>query len=213
MKDILKGLLMRCIRKYYSTRNPLNHVQEKFKILLDFIYSEKYCKLFNCKDVEFRRPLNLIKGAKYFSIGGKTKFGKHSILTAWDSYENDTFSPEVKIGENCSFGDHLHLTCIKRIIIGNGVLTGRWVTISDNNHGKTDYDTLRILPSKRRLTSKGAVEIENNVWIGDKATILSGVKIGEGTVVAANSVVTKDIPSYSIVAGNPAKIIKQNIKL
>ncbi len=50
--------------------------------------------------------------------------------------------------------------------------------------------------------------IGDNVWIGDKATILAGVKIGECAVIAANAVVTKDIPPYSVAAGNPAKIIK-----
>ena len=64
-------------------------------------------------------------------------------------------------------------------------------------------------PQKRPLYSKGAVFIGDNVWIGDKATILPGVKIGEGAVVAANAVVTKDVPAYSMVAGNPAKVIKQ----
>ena len=56
--------------------------------------------------------------------------------------------------------------------------------------------------------SKGDVIIGKNVWIGDKVTILPNVKIGDGVVIGANSVVTKDIPPCSVVAGNPAKIIK-----
>lgn len=59
------------------------------------------------------------------------------------------------------------------------------------------------------VTSKGPVIIGSNVWFGDKATILPNVTIGDGAVIAANSVVTKDVPAYSVVAGNPAKIIKQ----
>ncbi len=129
-------------------------------------------------------------------------------MTAWDKYENQCFTPDVKIGKNCNFGDYLHLTCINKINIGDDLLTGRWVTISDNGHGNSNYQTLQISPVKRNLVSKGPVEIGNNVWIGDKATILSGVKIGECSIIAANAVVTKDVPSYSVVAGNPAKIIK-----
>ena len=93
--------------------------------------------------------------------------------------------------------------------MGNGVLTGRWVTITDNSHGETDYETLKMQPILRKLYSKGAVKIGDNVWIGDKVTILPNVTIGNGAIIAANAVVTRDIPPYSIVAGNPARIIKQ----
>ena len=90
------------------------------------------------------------------------------------------------------------------------MLTGKWVTITDNSHGETDKDTLGMRPQKRTITSKGPVVIGNNVWIGDKATILPGVTIGDGAVIAANAVVTKDVPPYSVVGGNPAKVIKRN---
>jgi len=56
--------------------------------------------------------------------------------------------------------------------------------------------------------SKGNIEIGNDVWIGESACIMSGIKIGNGVVIASNSVVTKDIPAYCVVAGNPAKVIK-----
>lgn len=65
-------------------------------------------------------------------------------------------------------------------------------------------------PTQRPIYSKGPVVIGDNVWIGDKATILPNVSIGKGAIIAANSVVTKDVPEYSVFAGNPAKIIKQN---
>ena len=85
---------------------------------------------------------------------------------------------------------------------------GRRVTITDNSHGKnTSYVEFQLSPCKRNIYSKGPVIIEDNVWIGDKATILAGVKIGFGSIVGANSVVTKDVPPYSIVGGVPAKIL------
>lgn len=65
-----------------------------------------------------------------------------------------------------------------------------------------------VPPLERRMVSKGSVVIGNNVWIGDKVTILAGVRIGDGVIVAANSVVTKDIPDYCVVGGNPARILK-----
>lgn len=173
-----------------------------YKIWIRFVYG--------FKDIHFSRPINRILNTKYFNIDKYTYFGKMVVLTTWDKYQEQTFYPQVVIGKKCSFGDYLHLTCINKIIIGNNVLTGRWVTITDNSHGDTNYESLLLPPSKRNLVSKGSVIIGDNVWIGDKATILADVTIGEGAVIAANSVVTKDVPAFSVVGGNPAIIIKSH---
>lgn len=164
-------------------------------------------ELKEAKNTYFHSPFKLL-GGNYISVGRKTSFGKYCVLTAWDKYEGELFMPKISIGKECSFGEYNHITSINKISIGNNVLTGRWVTITDNSHGKTDLISLKKPPIKRRLFSKGEVVIGDNVWIGDKVTILPGVHIGEGSIVAANAVVTKNIPAFSLVAGNPAKIIK-----
>ncbi len=210
MRSFLKGLL-NAIVSFCFWVMPESIKEGNISIftsLRNAIYNRWISHKFNRKELGFRYPINYIRGTQYFNIGECTCFGKFAVITAWDSYENDKFSPQVKIGANCSFGDYLHLTCINKITIGSGVLTGRWVTITDNGHGKTDLTLLKELPIHRKLYSKGPVTIGDKVWIGDKATILPGVTIGQGSVIAANSVVTKDIPPYSIAAGNPAKIIK-----
>ena len=148
-------------------------------------------------------------GGDCITIGSNCRFQKELFLTAWKNFAGGAFKPEIIIGDNVSLGAYNHITASNKIIIGNGVLTGKWVTITDNSHGDTEYDTLKTLPKKRPLVSKGPVVIGDNVWIGDKATILPGVTVGEGAVIAANSVVTKDVPAYSVAAGCPAKIIKQ----
>lgn len=145
-------------------------------------------------------------GLKYTGIGAKTKFGDGIYLTAWKKLIAD---PELQIGEGCEFGAYNHITCVNKIIIGDNCLTGKWVTITDNSHGSSDFKDLKLSPMDRPVISKGPVIIGNNVWIGDKATILPNVKIGDGVIIGANSVVTKDIPSYCIVGGNPAIILKQ----
>ena len=66
-----------------------------------------------------------------------------------------------------------------------------------------------VSPRERNIYSKGPVIIGNNVWIGDKVTICPNVTIGDGAIIGANSVVTKDVPAFSIVAGSPVRIIKQ----
>ena len=78
--------------------------------------------------------------------------------------------------------------------------------ITDHSHGYEDI-TKPIMPQE--LISKGPVVIEDDCWLGFGCEILSGVHIGRHSVVAARAVVTKDVPAYSIVAGNPARIVKQ----
>lgn len=160
--------------------------------------------------ISFQFPLRLL-GGEYITIDEKTSFGRYCVLNAWEKYEGVSYTPQIIIGKKCCFGEYNHITSINSIIIGNNVLTGRWVTITDNSHGISDIESIKIPPINRKLFSKGAVVIEDDVWIGDKVTILPGVTIGKGVIVAANAVVTKDIPAYSVVAGNPARIIKSII--
>lgn len=143
-------------------------------------------------------------------IGNRTRIDNGSVITAWKrTPDGTTHNPIISIGKECSIGEYNHITSTNKIIIGDHLLTGRWVTITDNSHGDTDYASLLTNPIMRIVKSKGPVIIGNNVWIGDKATILPGVTIGDGAVIAANAVVTKDVPAYSVVGGNPARIIKQ----
>ena len=151
-----------------------------------------------------------LKGGGNIHIGNNNSFGHGLFLTTWHSSLCE--NPMIKIGDNCAIGAYNHITCINKIVIGDGFLSGKWVTITDNSHGDTDFSSLKIGPTKRPLVSKGPVIIENNVWIGDKATILPGVTIGEGSVVAANAVVTKDVPPFSVVAGVPARIVNNHSK-
>ena len=187
-------------------------IKEFFEIFRTKLYT-KYISLgFNYFGKKsFIRPFaDLIVGYKYISIGERTTIGKHIQLTAWECHNGKLYSPSISIGSNCQIGAYNHITAINKIVIGDGVLTGKFVTITDNSHGKPgDLCDINISPIKRVVYSKGTVEIGDNVWIGDKATILSNVKIGEGCTIGANAVVTKDIPPYCIVGGNPAKIIRK----
>jgi acetyltransferase-like isoleucine patch superfamily enzyme len=129
----------------------------------------------------FFSTVGLIKNPECISIGNHCAFGKDIFLTAWNRshyvvpgndktvYE-EILHPCVVIGDNCNFGAFNHITAINKVVIGNGCLTGKWVTITDNSHGTTDMLTLRLQPSLRKLYSKGPVIIGDNVWIGDKAT-------------------------------------------
>lgn len=148
-------------------------------------------------------------GQKSISIGNNTTIQGNCILGCWVKYYNQSFTPSIIIGDDCNIGEHTHISAINRVSIGNGLLTGRYVFIGDNSHGRLSLEEANIPPIKRPLQSKGEVVIGNNVWIGDKATVLGGVHIGDNVIVAANAVVLSDVPSNSIVAGVPAKVVKQ----
>jgi acetyltransferase-like isoleucine patch superfamily enzyme len=158
------------------------------------------------------RPHTIYIGEKYISIGANSHIGDYGRLTAYPYYPHtkQTFSPEIIIGDNCSIGAQSHITAINKIVIGNNVLTGPRVLITDNAHGNSvdENEKLDIPPYKRELISNGSVIIEDNVWIGEGSMIMPNVYIGKGSIIAANSVVTKDIPPYSIAAGVPAKVIR-----
>ena len=146
----------------------------------------------------------------YITIGENFIGGNNLTLECWDSYQDSgkIYNPELIIGNNVTFTSDTQISCSHKVVIGDNCLLGRYVYISDNTHGKSDYSDLNIPPRKRKLSSKGPVIIGKNVWIGRCSTILSGVTIGDNAIIGANSVVNKDVPANSIVAGVPMKIIK-----
>lgn len=163
------------------------------------------------KNTIFCRPLLLQGGgAQRIKIGSNTSIGHHTVLGCWECYgEEELFEPEIIIGDDCKIGEYCHFSAIKKINIGSGLLTGRYVYIGDNAHGELSLEDFDVPPAQRKLTSKGEISIGRNVWIGDKVSILSGVSIGDNVIIGAGSIVTHNIPSNSLVAGAPAKVIKQ----
>ena len=146
-----------------------------------------------------------LRGLQYVTVGNNCSFFSGFRLSA---LRCDT-TPEIIIGNGCEFGNDNHITCINSIQIGNHLLTGSNVIITDNAHGRTDKTEMQKPPKERDLYSKGKVKIGNNVWIANNVCILPGVTIGDGVIIAANSVVTKSIPDYCVAAGTPAKIVRQ----
>lgn len=112
----------------------------------------------------------------------------------------------LEIGHKSYINHDSEIRCRERITIGNNVSIAYNVLIQDSDYHTTYDDNGNPKPQTLPIV------IEDNVWIGANVIILKGVTIGEGSIVAAGSVVTKSIPSYSLAGGNPARIIKQNIK-
>ena len=114
------------------------------------------------------------------------------------------------IGRDVNFSDYVHVGCAHEVVIGDGVLVGSKVLITDHSHGKTGDGLIQELganPRMREISSRGGVYIGRRVWIGDGACILSGVTIGDGAIIGANAIVTGRIPPGTIWAGIPARQI------
>lgn len=151
----------------------------------------------------------LLIGERYIRIGAGTQIGRNASLFAWDSYAGNSYSPSITIGENCLLRDGLQVSAIGSVQIGQGVLTGINVLIADNSHGRFCSEHLLMNPKDRPVESKGGVRIGDRVWLGNNVCVLPGVTIGEGSIIGANSVVTHDIPPYSLAVGSPAKVVRQ----
>jgi acetyltransferase-like isoleucine patch superfamily enzyme len=110
---------------------------------------------------------------------------------------------DVLIGDRTRIG--ISNVLIGPVTIGNDVMFAQNLVLSGLNHG---YQDITIPPHNQPVT-KNKITIEDEVWIGANSVVVAGVTIGKHSVIAAGSVVTKDIPSYSVAVGNPAIVIKQ----
>jgi acetyltransferase-like isoleucine patch superfamily enzyme len=115
---------------------------------------------------------------------------------------------KINIGNNVYIGEYSVLTSNKEIEIGDNVFISPHSDIVDFNHIYQD----RSIPVNRQGVTTKKITIQEDVWIGSGCKILMGVTVGKGAVVGAGSIVTKDVPSYHVVAGNPAKTIKERGK-
>jgi len=134
------------------------------------------------------------------------------LLNLKDTEEN--YIQKIFVGNNSYGGIEVYMWGHEneRIIIGNFVSIGSAKLICGGNHPYKGFSTFPFkvffFDEKNEAETKGPIVIEDDVWIGLDVTILSGVTIGQGSVIASNSVVSKNVEPYSIVAGNPAKIVK-----
>lgn len=154
-----------------------------------------------------RFPID-IRGKSFIQVGKNFTTGIGCRLEAYPENEEKT----LFIGDEFQMNDYVHITAMKRVTIGNNVLIASKVYISDCTHGSYAGDIYDSHPDekpKERKLYADPIVIEDNVWLGEFVSVLSGVTIGKGSIVGANSVVTKSLPPYVIAVGVPAKPIKQ----
>jgi acetyltransferase-like isoleucine patch superfamily enzyme len=122
-----------------------------------------------------------------------------------DSGLINNIGEKLQIGDRVGISQKCFLQVSGQLKIGNDVIIGPGSSIFTENHRFTDASK----PIREQGVSRHATEIEDGVWVGANSTILPGVKIGKNAIIAANSVVTKNVPSFTVVAGVPAKAINQ----
>lgn len=140
----------------------------------------------------------------------RPRFAAHGKNFIFDPMGQYTFS-SISVGDDVYLGDRPCLMASRsRIVIGSHVIFGPEVTIRGGNHRIDMVGRLMksIRDEEKRPEDDRGVVIEDDVWVGTRAVILSGVRIGRGAVVGAGAVVTKSVPAYGIVVGNPARLLR-----
>lgn len=194
-----KNIFGRFLKKFY-----------KHQILYQDVFAKKEFVNSISKasaDCQIKYPFYLL-GGKHVSVGSNFIAGPGLRIEAWDKYQNQNFEPQILIGDNVVLNFNVHIGAIDLIQIGNYVLIGSNVLITDHSHGSPTAEELSTPPLLRPLSSKGPTIIEDNVWICEGACILSGVKVGKGAIIGANSVVARDVAAGDVVGGVPARVLK-----
>ncbi len=132
---------------------------------------------------------------------GRAKLGRHVTILEGAHIIN---LAGLQIGDRSGIGYECFIEATGPVKIGCWVRMGPRVSMFTTNHNFNKKDTL----VKQQGYSVGAIEIGDDVWLGANATIVSNVRVGQGAVIGAGSMVVKDVPDYAIVAGNPAKVIR-----
>jgi len=184
--------------------DKVNLLRDKMYLLKGVFYYRHVFGHFGSGSTLFR-PVMLCN-PRHMHIGENVTIRQGARLEAVIGKGNRT--PYLHIGDNVNIEQNVHLVCHSRIIIGNDVsITGN-CAIVDVTHPYSDVNDPQTI-GKRILDVDSFVEIGDGCFLGFAAVVLPGVRIGKYCVIGAHSVVTRDVPDYSVVAGNPARLLKE----
>lgn len=192
------------VRKFLRAKEKRSIVRNYWNIILTQI---KFRGRFRSlgKKTMLIKPIRII-GPERISLGNGVQILNGARFEAISSYGDQTFSPSIEIGDDCLIGQNFHITACGALEIGKDTTISGNVLICDNSH---DYQTIGKHVTMQPL-SFAPTKIGENSFIGYGACILQGAVLGKQTIVGANSVVVKgDYPDFCVLAGSPAKIVKQ----
>lgn len=184
-------------------------IKHKLRKSKGLIFAEKRTRIIHGKKITCGSNMNLQSYSEInglckngVQIGDNFTLGKFAIIECTGVLRN--VGDELIIGNNVGINHYCFIGVRGSIVIKDNVIFGPRVSVFSENHNFLSTE----VPIKNQGVTKGKTIIDEDVWIGANSSILSGVHIGKGCVIAAGSVVTKDIPPFSIAAGVPAKVIK-----
>ena len=153
-------------------------------------------------------PTGAVFGERWIEIGDDTMLAEQVTLCAGMVPGHDLGEQTVlRVGSRCVIGRGSHIVAHHSILIGDDVYTGPYVYITDQNHAYADPD----VPIGRQWPVNTAVSIGSGTWLGAGAVILPGARVGRNVVVAAGSVVRGTIPDRCVVAGVPARVVREYV--
>lgn len=177
-----------------------------FKMLMNLART----KLFFKQARLIRFPFE-IRNRRYIDLGTGLTTGVGCRLEALPQKKTPE-KPCIQFGNNVQINDYVHIGAIEQVYIGDESLLASKVFITDHNHGSFDQRTTKAemltAPINRPLLAK-PVFIGRRCWLGENVVILAGVTLGDGCIVGAGSIVTKSFPEYSVIVGNPARLLKR----
>lgn len=232
MKKIINKLISKIKGENYKLDDNIpafylyGYLINKFKMLMRGTF----------KSILFKKKGKHIFMGKRVTLKCKRKVSCGNGLTIGDNSYIDALSLEgIKIGNNVSFGRNTTIECTGvlrelgqkliiedgvgiaanafiavrgNVLIGKNTIIGPYFKLHSENHNFSEIN----IPIRKQGATRIGVEIKEDCWIGSNVTILDGVKLGKGCIVAAGAVVTKSFKDYSIIGGVPAKLIKSRIE-
>ena len=155
-------------------------------------------------------PQSRLSGLSFMTIGEEFSAEEGLWIEALGSRNGQTFTPRITIGQRVRASRFVHIAATHLVEIGDDVLIGSNVLITDHNHGQYSirHSSPHVAPAQRALDDDRQVRIGSNVWLGDGVVVAAGASIGDGAVIGAHSVVLGNIPAYALAAGLPATVRK-----
>jgi acetyltransferase-like isoleucine patch superfamily enzyme len=176
------------------------------------LFIGRHCKIKYCHKITTGKTITIgdnveinalsVEGIK---LGNNVTILRNTVIECTGNIKN--MGVGLVIGDDVGIAQNCFIQVRGRVTIGSHVMFGPNVSIFSENHGFSDLE----IPMISQPTVRREVIIEDDVWLGTRSIILSGVRIGKGSIIAAGALVNRDIPPYSVVAGVPGKIIKSRL--